>query len=146
MSKPLKVPSLARSVPKPLKVPSLARSVPKPLKVPSLLRSVPTPLKVPSLARSVPKPLSIFALHVRCPSLSQFSLQPLLLFVLLADIKRFIPNGSHFRLCGKISIQTNGEINKVKGKRIECSFLSYEYFFIPTAIFYSDWEGRIFFI
>ena len=33
MPKPLKVPSLARSVPKPLKVPSLARSVPKPLKV-----------------------------------------------------------------------------------------------------------------
>ena len=31
MPKPLKVPSLARSVPKPLKVPSLARSVPKPL-------------------------------------------------------------------------------------------------------------------
>ena len=29
--KPLKVPSLARSVPKPLKVPSLARSVLKPL-------------------------------------------------------------------------------------------------------------------
>ena len=38
--KPLKVPSLARSVPKPLKVPSLARSVPKPLNVPSLARSV----------------------------------------------------------------------------------------------------------
>ena len=35
MPKPLKVPSLARSVPKPLKVPTLARSVPKPLKVPS---------------------------------------------------------------------------------------------------------------
>ena len=33
MPKPLKVPSLARSVPKPLKVPSLARSVTKPLKV-----------------------------------------------------------------------------------------------------------------
>ena len=31
IKKPLKVPSLARSVPKPLKVPSLARSVPKPL-------------------------------------------------------------------------------------------------------------------
>ena len=31
MPKPLKVPSLARSVAKPLKVPSLARSVPKPL-------------------------------------------------------------------------------------------------------------------
>ena len=56
IKKPLKVPSLARSVPKPLKVPSLARSVPKPLKVPSLARSVPKPLKVPSLARSVPKP------------------------------------------------------------------------------------------
>ena len=55
--KPLKVPSLAHSVPKPLKVPSLARSVPKPLKVPSLARSVPKPLKVPSLARSVPKPI-----------------------------------------------------------------------------------------
>ena len=38
--KPLKVPSLARSVPKPLKVPSLARSVPKPLNEPSLARSV----------------------------------------------------------------------------------------------------------
>ena len=34
--KPIKVPSLARSVPKPLQVPSLARSVPKPLKEPSL--------------------------------------------------------------------------------------------------------------
>ena len=34
MPKPLKVPSLARSVQKPLKVPSLARSVLKPLKVP----------------------------------------------------------------------------------------------------------------
>ena len=33
MPKPLKVPSLARSVLKPLKAPSLARSVPKPLKV-----------------------------------------------------------------------------------------------------------------
>ena len=54
--KPLKVPSLARSVPKPLKVPTLARSVQKPLKVPSLASSVPKPLKVPSLARSVPKP------------------------------------------------------------------------------------------
>ena len=43
--KPLKVPSLARSVPKPLKVPSLARSVHKPLKVPSLARSVLKPLK-----------------------------------------------------------------------------------------------------
>ena len=43
--KPLKVPSLARSVPKPLKVPSLARSVSKPLKVPSLARSVRKPLK-----------------------------------------------------------------------------------------------------
>ena len=48
---------------KPLKVPSLARSVPKPLKVPSLARSVLKPLKEPSLARSVPKPLSIFALR-----------------------------------------------------------------------------------
>ena len=57
--KPLKGPSLARSVPKPLKGPSLARSVPKPLKVPSLARSVPKPLKVPSLARSVPKPLKV---------------------------------------------------------------------------------------
>ena len=57
--KPLKVPSLARSVPKPLKVPSLARSVPKPLNVPSLARSVQKPLKVPSLARSVPKPLKM---------------------------------------------------------------------------------------
>ena len=56
--KPLKVPSLARSVPKPLKVPSLARSVHKPLKVPSLARSVLKPLKEPSFARSVPKPLS----------------------------------------------------------------------------------------
>ena len=46
--KPLKVPSLARSVPKPLKVPSLARSVHKPLKVPSLARSVVKPLKEPS--------------------------------------------------------------------------------------------------
>ena len=73
--KPLKVPSLARSVPKPLKVPSLARSVHKPLKVPSLARSVLKPLKEPSLARSVPKPLSIFALrHVQCPSHSQSSL------------------------------------------------------------------------
>merc|ERR1712081_2216 len=53
MGKPLKVPSLARSVIKPLKVPSLARSVPKPLKVSSLARSVLKPLKVPSLARSV---------------------------------------------------------------------------------------------
>ena len=34
MPKPLKDPSLARSVQKPLKVPSLARSVLKPLKVP----------------------------------------------------------------------------------------------------------------
>ena len=59
MPKPLKVPSLARSVPKPVKVPSLARSVPMPLKVPSLARYVPKPLKVPSLARSVPKPLLI---------------------------------------------------------------------------------------
>ena len=59
MPKPLKGPSLARSVPKPLKGPSLARSVPKPLKVPSLARSVPKPLKVPSLARSVPKPLKV---------------------------------------------------------------------------------------
>ena len=59
IKKPLKVPSLARSVPKPLKVPSLARSVPKPLKMPSLARSVAKPLKVPSLARSVPKPLLI---------------------------------------------------------------------------------------
>ena len=33
MPKPLKVPSLARSVPKPLKVPSLARSVPKAFKM-----------------------------------------------------------------------------------------------------------------
>ena len=33
MPKPLKVPSLARSVQKPQKVPSLARSVPKPLMV-----------------------------------------------------------------------------------------------------------------
>ena len=46
MPKPLKGPSLARSVPKPLKVPSYARSVPKPLKVLSLERSVPKPLKV----------------------------------------------------------------------------------------------------
>ena len=46
-------------MPKPLKVPSLARSVPQPLKVPSLARSVPKPLKVPGLARSVPKPLLI---------------------------------------------------------------------------------------
>ena len=30
--------------------------LPKPLKVPSLARSVPKPLKVPSLSRSVPKP------------------------------------------------------------------------------------------
>ena len=77
MPKPLKVPSLARSVPKPLslnadsrctraffnlralKVPSLARSVPKPLKVPSLARSVPKPLKEPSLARSVLKPFIV---------------------------------------------------------------------------------------
>ena len=44
--KPLKVPSLGRSVPKLLKVPSLARSVSKPLKVPSLARYVPKPLKV----------------------------------------------------------------------------------------------------
>ena len=46
-------------MPKPLKGPSLARSVPKPLKVPSLARSVPKPLKVPSLARSVRKPLKV---------------------------------------------------------------------------------------
>ena len=46
-------------MPKPLKVPSLARSVPKPVKMPSLARSVAKPLKVPSLARSVPKPLLI---------------------------------------------------------------------------------------
>ena len=57
--KPLKGPSLARSVPKPLKVPSLARSVSKALKGPSLARSVPKPLKGPSLARSVPKPLKV---------------------------------------------------------------------------------------
>ena len=63
--KPLKVPSLARSVQKPLKVPSLARSVPKPLKVPS---SVPEPLKVPSLARSLPKPLSIFGRSRSAPA------------------------------------------------------------------------------
>ena len=44
---------------KPLKVPSLARSVPKPLKVPSLASSVPKLLKVPSFASSVPKPLLI---------------------------------------------------------------------------------------
>ena len=44
-------------MPKPLKVPSLARSVPKPLRV----RSVPKPLKVPSLARSVPKPPKVFS-------------------------------------------------------------------------------------
>ena len=43
-------------MPKPLKVPSLARSVPKPLNVPSLARFVPKPLKEPSLARSVLKP------------------------------------------------------------------------------------------
>ena len=36
IKKPLKVPSLACSVPKPLKVPSLARSVQKPLKVPTV--------------------------------------------------------------------------------------------------------------
>ena len=48
-------------MPKPLKAPSLARSVPKPLKVPSLARSVPKPLNILSLARSVHKPLSIFA-------------------------------------------------------------------------------------
>ena len=53
--KPLKVPSLARSLPKPLRV----RSVPKPLKVPSLARPVQKPLKVPSLARSVLKPLNV---------------------------------------------------------------------------------------
>ena len=46
MSKPLKVRSLARSVPKPLKVHSLARSVSKPLKLPSLARSVPKPLLI----------------------------------------------------------------------------------------------------
>ena len=46
VSKPLKGPSLARSVPKPLKGPSLARSVPKPLKVPSLARSVPKAFKM----------------------------------------------------------------------------------------------------
>ena len=54
MQKLLKVPRLA--VPKPLKVPSLARSVPKPLKVPSLACSGHKLLKVHSLARSVPKP------------------------------------------------------------------------------------------
>ena len=57
MPKPLKAPSLARSVPKPLKVPSFACSVPKHLNVLCLVRSVPKPLKVPNLARSVPKPL-----------------------------------------------------------------------------------------
>ena len=31
---------------------------------------------------------------------------------MLADVQRFIPNGPDFRLCGKISIQTNREINK----------------------------------
>ena len=48
-----------RKFPKPLKVPSLARSVPRPLKVPSLARSVSKPIKVPSLARSVPMPLKV---------------------------------------------------------------------------------------
>ena len=48
-----------KKIRKPLKVPSLARSVPMPLKMPSLARSMPKPLKVPSLARSVPKRLLI---------------------------------------------------------------------------------------
>ena len=39
-------------------MPSLARPMPKPLKVPSLGRSVQKP-QVPSLARSVPKPLKM---------------------------------------------------------------------------------------
>ena len=60
----------SKPVPKPLKVPSLARSVLKPLKVPSLARSVPKPLKVSSLARSVPKPLCL-VLHVLCQSLER---------------------------------------------------------------------------
>ena len=72
MTKPLKVPSLARSVPKPLKVPSLARSVLKPLKEPTLARFVPKPLSLglqASLnlrlkARSVPKLLSSFAVDL----------------------------------------------------------------------------------
>ena len=54
---------------------------------------------------------------------------------MLADIKRFIPNGSHFRLCGKISIQTNREINKVKGKRIECFFCLMSTFSCPQRYF-----------
>ena len=65
MPKPLKAPSLARSVPKPLKVPSLARSVPKPLSIFALATVRPSLVATshprPSLARSVPKPLSIFA-------------------------------------------------------------------------------------
>ena len=47
-------------VPKPLKVPSLARSVPKSLKVRLVLHVLCQSLKVPSLARSVPKPLLIW--------------------------------------------------------------------------------------
>ena len=61
-------------MPKPIKVPSLARSVSKPLKVPSLARSVPKPLKVSSLARSVPKPLSILAIDRRKTDASLASL------------------------------------------------------------------------
>jgi len=65
-------------MPKPLKVPSVARSVPKPIKVPSLARSVPKPLKVPSLARFVPKPLLI---ELREAGGHQFGrYEPLLIF------------------------------------------------------------------
>ena len=65
--KPLKVPSLVRSVPKPLKVPSLARSISKPLKVLSLARSVPKPLKVGQ--NSVIISLKTFKNYANFPSL-----------------------------------------------------------------------------
>ena len=55
--------------------------------------------------------------------------------ILLADVQRFIPNGSDFRLCGKISIQTNREINihlkqkkkknKLKQKRKQKQFQTF---------------------
>ena len=53
----------------------------------------------------------------------------------LADIKRFIPNGSHCRLCGKISIRTNREIYTVKGKRIEWFFCLMSTFSCPQRYF-----------
>ena len=53
----------------------------------------------------------------------------------LADIKRFIPNGSHCRLCGKISIRTNREIYTVKGERIEWFFCLMSTFSCPQRYF-----------